>query len=180
MLAYRDYCSPAEELIEWSGWNTDLPKFVQGLRPNGGGDYPEAAKTALIRTLQAVDKDTKTLIMWYADAPPHHYSVPSLNNAHTEAAAFPKGATDWVKLCHIAKKRNCTVFSFTPDSMAGQSTSFYVLLSELTGGICITSKVFSKSSSIIYRLTLGMIMQWMGQPSDLEVPSPKCIFSTRS
>ena len=167
MLAYKDYCDVGE-ITSWSGWNADLPEFVRTLQPTGGGDYPEAAKTALIRGLQAVDKESKTLILWFADAPPHHPSVHSFENAVAEANAFPKGATDWVKLCYMAVKRNCVVFSFTPRSMTSELCCFYVLLSELTGGICIKSSINSKSSTLISRLTLGVIMQWMGQPSDLE------------
>ena len=116
VLAYRDYSDT--EVVIWSGWNTpNLPEFVRNLEPSGGGDFPEAAKTALIRALQAVDKESQTLILWYADAPPHHFSVQSYKNDVTEANAYPEGATDWVKLCRMAKRRNCTVISFTPDSM---------------------------------------------------------------
>ncbi|KAJ6503750.1 hypothetical protein C8R45DRAFT_1060395 [Mycena sanguinolenta] len=164
VLAYKDYTDAVEEIVAWSGWNTDtLPQFVQDLEPTGGGDFPEAAKTALIRGLQAVDKHSKTLVLWYADAPPHHISVQSHGNDIAEAKAFPAGATDWVKLCHTARRRNCTIFTFTPNSMAPAHSSFYVLLSELTGGISISSKAGSKSSTLISRLTLGVILQWMGQ-----------------
>jgi hypothetical protein len=169
VLAYKDYSDPKDQITSWSGWNADLPDFVQMLEPSGGGDFPEAAKTALIRALQAVNKESKTLILWYADAPPHHISVTSYNNDVAEAKAFPKGSTDWVKLCRMAQKRNCTVFSFTPTSIGPEHSCFYVLLSELSGGICIKSNISSKSSSLISRLTLGIIMQWMGQPSELEV-----------
>ncbi|KAF8202650.1 hypothetical protein K438DRAFT_2015248 [Mycena galopus ATCC 62051] len=163
VLAYKDYTDPADEIVSWSGWNSDaLPKFVQDLDPSGGGDFPEAAKTALIRGLQAVDKESKTLVLWYADAPPHHISIQSHENDVSEAKAFPAGAVDWVKLCHTARRRNCTVFSFTPNSMDIAHSAFYVLLSELTGGISISSKAGSKSSSLISRLTLGVILQWIG------------------
>ncbi|KAF7358467.1 RING-type domain-containing protein [Mycena venus] len=170
VLAYKDYTDAPEEIAAWSGWNTDtLPQFVRDLEPTGGGDFPEAAKTALIRGLQAVDKESKTLVLWYADAPPHHISVKSHENDVAEAKAFPAGAVDWVKLCHTARRRNCTVFTFTPNAMDRAHSSFYVLLSELTGGISISSKAGSKSSTLISRLTLGVILQWMGQgTSDLD------------
>ncbi|KAF7359799.1 RING-type domain-containing protein [Mycena venus] len=170
VLAYKDYTDAAEEIAAWSGWNSEtLPQFVQNLEPSGGGDFPEAAKTALIRGLQAVNKQSRTLVLWYADAPPHHISVQSYENDVTEAKAFPPGAVDWVKLCHTARRRNCTVFSFTPNSMDVAHSAFYVLLSELTGGISISSKAGSKSSTLISRLTLGVILQWMGQgTSDMD------------
>lgn len=34
------------------------------------GDAPEAAKTAIVELLKHVDKPT--VVIWYADAPPHH------------------------------------------------------------------------------------------------------------
>ncbi|KAF7973109.1 hypothetical protein HWV62_16222 [Athelia sp. TMB] len=167
VLAYRDYTEPENERIVWSGWNPDdILGFVNRLEPDGGGDFPEAAKTALIRGLQAVDKDARTLILWYTDAPPHHCSVNSYENDLKEAAAFPAGATDWVKLCRIAAKRHCTVFSFTPKSLASQFSCFYTLLSELTGGISISTSILS--SSLISRLTLDIILQWMGQAPAIE------------
>ncbi|KAJ7852874.1 hypothetical protein B0H13DRAFT_1728719 [Mycena leptocephala] len=170
VLAYKDYTDAPEEIAAWSGWNTDtLLQFVRDLEPTGGGDFPEAAKTALIRGLQAVNKESKTLVLWYADAPPHHISGQSHENDIAEAKAFPAGAVDWVKLCHTARRRNCTVFTFTPNSMDHAHSSFYVLLSELTGGISISSKASSRSSTLISRLTLGVILQWMGQgTSDMD------------
>jgi hypothetical protein len=74
----------------------------------------------------------------------------------------------------MARKRNCTVLSFTPDNMGKEQASFYVLLSEITGGISIGSKINDKSSALISRLTLGIIMQWMGQPSDLDIVVKEC------
>ncbi|KAJ7672013.1 hypothetical protein B0H17DRAFT_947910, partial [Mycena rosella] len=72
VLVYKDYTDLPQEIAAWSGWNDpNLSQFVQDLDPTGGGDFPEAAKTALIRGLQAVNKESKTLVLWYADAPPH-------------------------------------------------------------------------------------------------------------
>ncbi|KAJ7032441.1 hypothetical protein C8F04DRAFT_659795 [Mycena alexandri] len=161
VLAYKDYSEPTDQIAAWSGWNApDLQHFVGNLQASGGGDFPEAAKTALIRALQAADKDAQTLCLWYSDAPPHHMSIQSYQNDVDEVKAFPPGAVDWVKLCHTARRRRCTMFCFTPRSMERQFSAFYVLLSELTGGICIGSKATSTDLS---RLTLGVILQWMGR-----------------
>ncbi|KAF8207104.1 hypothetical protein K438DRAFT_1713974 [Mycena galopus ATCC 62051] len=170
VLAYKDYNDLPDEIAAWSGWGpANLTEFVQNLEASGGGDFPEAAKTALIRGLQAVNKESKTLVLWYADAPPHHISVQSHGNDVAEAKSFPAGAVDWVKLCYTARRRNCTVFTFTPNTMDVTHTAFYVLLSEITGGISIASKANSKSSTLISRLTLGVILQWMGQStSDMD------------
>lgn len=168
VLAYRDYSEPEDERICWSGWNpNDLLGFARTLEPSGGGDYAEAAKTALIRGLQAVDKNAQTLVLWYSDAPPHHYSFRSYQNDVKEAESFPAGATDWVKLCRMAMQRNCTVFSFTPKLLDHNYSCFYTLLSEFTGGISISTKV--DSSALISRLTLDIILQWMGHASAMEI-----------
>ncbi|KAJ7064671.1 hypothetical protein C8F01DRAFT_1127642 [Mycena amicta] len=164
VMAYKDYCDAAPEISAWSGWDSPaLSNFVRDLQPTGGGDFPEAAKTALIRAMQVMDKTSKTLMLWYADAPPHHPAFQSYQNDEKERAAFPKGATDWVKLCHIARRRNCTVFCFTPRNMDANFAAFYTLLASLTGGICIGSKSEGHDSAVLSRLTVGVIMQWMGR-----------------
>src|ERR1700716_1055029 len=58
LLGYRDYCD--ESLLEWSGWlhqspdvkqkeQPDLVDKAKSMQPMGGGDYPEATKTALAK-----------------------------------------------------------------------------------------------------------------------------------
>lgn len=173
VLAYKDYTFPNEDVVLWSGWNNpDLPNFVKRITQRNGGDAPEAAKTAMIRVLEEVNESAKTLILWYTDAPPHHPSMPSYTaypNDIREMEAFPTpGGLDWVKLCQSAQRKNCTVFSFTPNTITNAHTSFYALLSTLTGGLCINTKeTRTDYSTIISRLTLGVMLQWMGQASDM-------------
>ncbi|CAI7671923.1 unnamed protein product [Penicillium bialowiezense] len=83
VLAYRDYCD--ETLLEWSGWldqdqeldevalsqQPDLVGFANRLHATGGGDYPEAVKTALARANELMREDAETLVFLYTDAPPH-------------------------------------------------------------------------------------------------------------
>lgn len=159
VIAYRDY-SDGDAVLKFSGWNTDLTEFVQDLEPWGGGDYPEAAKTALIKTIDIVE--CKTLVLWYADAPPHHRSVTSMNR-ELEVKAFPNRTTDWVKLSYKAAEKECTVFSFVPTQLSNVGFAFYVFLSEVTGGACYMSS--SHDSSAISRLTLDVLLAWMGQHS---------------
>jgi len=42
--------------------------FVKGLRPDGGGDIPEATKTGLAKALR---KEATTILQLYTNAPPH-------------------------------------------------------------------------------------------------------------
>src|SRR5262249_23669645 len=147
------------------------------LQATGGGDYPEAAKSALIRALQEVrrGKSKQTLVLWYADAPPHHPSCKSFENDAKEIAAYPKGSTDWVKLSFLARKMNLTVFSFIPVLMRVRESSFYVFLSEVTGGLCISSQAISDRG--ISRLTLETVLQWMGHGVEIASEGGLPIFS---
>lgn len=86
-----------EDVLAWSGWddpqlvdsNRDgkerstglesqyLSEWVKGIAAEGGGDYPEAAKSALRRLLDIVVAEStqaavETVVLWYTDAPPHH------------------------------------------------------------------------------------------------------------
>jgi hypothetical protein len=142
--------------------------FVNKLEATGGGDYPEAAKSALNRALQEVKRggSKNTLVLWYADAPPHHRAVRSHGNDEKEAKAFPEGSTDWIKLSYLSVKLNLTIFSFLPTSMDHILSSFYTFLSQLTGGLCIASQ--ADSGTEISRLTLKTLLCWMGQSAGVD------------
>ncbi|EPE02423.1 dihydroxyacid dehydratase [Ophiostoma piceae UAMH 11346] len=48
-----------------------LLKFVNGLRPTGGGDNPEATKSGLALAYSKLRADAETIVLLYTDAPPH-------------------------------------------------------------------------------------------------------------
>jgi hypothetical protein len=50
---------------------SDLLAFTTRLRPEHGGDWPEAVKTGLAHAYSVMREDAKTLVLLYADAPPH-------------------------------------------------------------------------------------------------------------
>jgi hypothetical protein len=177
VIAYRDYSDPI--VIEQSGWDhPDLLSFIERLTPLGGGDYPEAAKTALLEALLAADDapNTETLVMWYADAPPHHASIRSSGNAELEKQAFRARDThrwkgphmrspwDWVNLVECAVQQRLTVVSFTPN-LSPEDTSFYVYLAQMTGGLHICQSPAARTAPSISRLTMDVILSWMGQPT---------------
>ncbi|KAK3063476.1 hypothetical protein LTS18_000127, partial [Coniosporium uncinatum] len=78
LLAYRDYCD-GKSPLEWSGWlspaanqkQPDATKKASELRTTGGGDAPEATKTALAKAYEVMRSDAKTVILLYTDAAPH-------------------------------------------------------------------------------------------------------------
>ncbi|KAG8945086.1 hypothetical protein FRC04_001247 [Tulasnella sp. 424] len=164
IIAYRDYTD--DPIIEWSGWNpTNLNEFSKSLLPDGGADYPEAAKTGLIKALDEVDASRNTLILWYTDAPPHHPSqLPISRNQRAEKLAFPNRSLDWMNLAYEAKAKNCTIFSFVNDIR--DDRCYYVLLSQVTGGLCMEGNWYD--SNEISRLTLNVLLTWMGNPPDQE------------
>ena len=162
VLAYRDYCDTHCGIFLWSEWNNpDLSKFTSNIRPDGGGDYPEAAKSGLLHALDKVDPTKRTLILWYADAPPHHIHSTAVN-AKKERKQYPNDSTDWVKLSLLTKEKNCTVFSFG-SVMGDDHLSYYVLLSQLTSGACLSFGGYHNIDTYhLSRLTLDIVIHWTG------------------
>ncbi|CAF3950520.1 unnamed protein product, partial [Rotaria sordida] len=64
ITGYRDYDQPVRKVTDFSGYTTDMNKistFLKNLRPDGGGDTPEATKTALNKALDMNLVDSNTL-----------------------------------------------------------------------------------------------------------------------
>lgn len=103
-----------DDVVEWSGWDEPpdmnkagdvgrgriLGEWVKGLVAEGGGDYPEAAKTALRKLLDILgdsrskeetkgDVEEDTLVLWFTDSPPHHRSQRGFNRLLEIAAHHP-------------------------------------------------------------------------------------------
>jgi len=134
------------------------------LSPRGGGDVPEACKTALVELLKHVDANRKTLVLWYADAGPHHSTNGGgyYSNGPKERLALGDQESDWVKLSHQARMKNCTVFPIVQQSMAHAPARFFALLAALTYGQVFNTP--GRNSEDISRLTLDLLLAWMKQP----------------
>ena len=106
-----------EDVVCWSGWDSGktgtgsgevLVEWAKSLSAEGGGDYPEAAKSALKFLLELVapshttkdnedkmievdepDKIRDTIVLWYTDSPPHHRSQRGVNRLLEIAAHKP-------------------------------------------------------------------------------------------
>lgn len=154
ILAYRDYCD--EKLLEWSQWQEEpqqLLTFASNLRAVGGGDNPEAAKTALHRLLEVVTRPT--LVLFYTDAPPHFAKTSGPNYAR-ECEALGAGS-DWVKLSRKlrqAEVRICPVIT----SDAG--TVPYAALANLTQGLALTLPQADRD--FILEVSIGVVLRWLG------------------
>jgi len=119
------------------------------------------AKTAMIHALQKaeyLDKGRETVVLFYADAPPHHSTFGGTNYL-AEKRAFKSGAADWVTITFTARARHLRVFSFIASGIAADNTRFYALLSQVTGGVCVTT---ADNSQAISRITIDVLLNWMG------------------
>jgi hypothetical protein len=165
MLVYYDYCD--KKIIDKTEWQTrieDLTPFIDSLTPTGGGDAPEAAKTAANEILEMIEVDSSTMVIWYADAPPHHKLTNSTNIALEEKALKEKEKLfDWVEICKAIKEKNATVYSIINNNNFVTS-SFYAVLSTLTGGKAFM--ISSTTSKIITKTTINLLLALMGCEHD--------------
>jgi hypothetical protein len=74
----------------------------------------------------------------------------------------PFGTTDWVKLSYLATEKNCTVIPVVHSGMTSGVSNFFAILAELTGGVVFANQ--GRSSEHISRLTLDILLHWMGEP----------------
>ena len=132
-VGYRDYDQPVEKVTGFSGYTTEtdeLVTFLGNLRPDGGGDVPEATKTALNYALDMNLVDSKTIIILFADAPPHHSTTGGASRTLEEKHIKTK---DWIQLCQLYAQTGCKFFSII-NTAAFMAASFYMLLSRYTQG----------------------------------------------
>ena len=102
---------------------------------------------------------------------PHHWSN-ALGNKHSNmekeikalasAEDNPFGTTDWVKLSYLAAEKHCTVIPVVHSGMPNGVSNFFAILAELTGGVVFANQ--GRSSEHISRLTLDILLHWMGEP----------------
>lgn len=118
-----------KDVVDWSGWvdwssgkggGEVLIEWAKGLSAEGGGDYPEAAKSALkfllglvapsskegIRNVLETEPSRDTVVLWYTDSPPHHLSHPSVNRLLEIAAHSPLPASKFPSLSSLTSKEN--------------------------------------------------------------------------
>ncbi|CAF4243655.1 unnamed protein product [Rotaria magnacalcarata] len=168
ILWYRDYDQPIDKVTDFSGYTTDMNKistFLADLQPIGGGDTPEATKTALNKVLDMNLVDSNTIVLLYTDAPPHH---PTTQGSSWALEQKNVKETDWIQLCKLYQKTGCKVFSII-NSMHFQTSSFYILLSQYTQGktFCLTStdvKTISKATINLFLSLCNAEYQSTGLP----------------
>ena len=71
-VVYRDYDCNADGLLQYSPWETkpdNLRKFIEKVKPEGGGDYPEAIEIGLWHANNEFDKGRLSQVILIGDAP---------------------------------------------------------------------------------------------------------------
>eukprot|EP01119_Soliformovum_irregulare_P014371 TRINITY_DN392_c0_g1_i1.p1 TRINITY_DN392_c0_g1~~TRINITY_DN392_c0_g1_i1.p1 ORF type:complete len:983 (-),score=260.45 TRINITY_DN392_c0_g1_i1:167-3115(-) len=172
IVAYWDYSDV--RLTKWSDWETDLTKlypFIDALKPMGGGDLPEAVKTAfgqlILRLREARDKDMQrnTVVLLLTDAPPHHKYTESQNIAKEQQNLEKQGLPfDWIAMSRELRQLQCKVYCLTNQSRATLA-SFYPVLSHLTNGCTLYLAKTSKNT--ITEVIINLMLALFGAEYDL-------------
>ena len=182
VLGYRDYDQILSRVTQWSGWHgrdaaseisqEKLLSFARTLRPEGGSDWPEATRSGLAHAYRVMRPEAKTIILLYADAPPHMEWAEGLwKTEQTELrkpTSFGGNGTlfaDWISAARTLSggDKRAQVFSIIEPGnyFVPETTSMFTYLSASTGGACILFPN-KPSADTISKLTVGLLLAWMG------------------
>ncbi|KKK14875.1 hypothetical protein ARAM_002828 [Aspergillus rambellii] len=181
IIAYRDYSD--SRYLEFSGWMNQTPRvnhkaqpdlvaFARRIEARGGGDFPEAVKTALAKAYSEMRPNAQTLILLYTDAPPHTIDLDAdaYDNAAREKNALSdptsyKGAgplfMDWVSATGTLAtgEKRAQVFAVLECGMRPHTVPYYNFLCTRTGGACIM--LDSSDPESISKTTVELLLSWM-------------------
>ena len=175
ILAYRDYNEG--DLTLWSGWCGDgedttreeLIKFAKDLKPEFGGDWPEAAKTGFAQAYSLIREEAKTLFMVYTDAPPHMIWNTHRNRFQEQKhlATNPFGTSDelfrdWVSASkHLQYgPKKVQVFALVQSSLI-DTLSPFAYLCHRNNGVCL-ELTGNPTENVISTLSMNLLLNWMG------------------
>lgn len=161
IVLFSDYC---DSLIrEISPLDCDLIQYLSSKSMQGGGDHPEAQKSAVALALQQEDIDA---IFMITDAPPHEANSNSANAVkEREWLKRQQMPIEWDELIARAKQRNIAFFSL----LFNDRYMHYTTAADETRGTCLLSQ--SIADSIIRQQILAMLFSMVGFSSP--VPSVK-------
>ncbi|EQC26259.1 hypothetical protein SDRG_15920 [Saprolegnia diclina VS20] len=169
VVSYKDYCDDAAVLTsvgQRTHSNDEIKTFVAKLRPSGGGDYPEAVKTALnavVATINAVQA-TDAVVFLYTDAPPHHPATTSAYLKQEVAAiagnpAYTAGS-DWFGIQKTLQSKRVPVYTFHSNHYTPEATMSSAVFYALLGPVTVLT---SRTPTMITKSTIGLLLQLMGQ-----------------
>jgi hypothetical protein len=172
-------------VTEWSGWYSrddsseisqeTLLSFVHNLRTGNGFDVPEAVKSGLARAYQLMRPGAKTIILLFADAPPHTESLAGLwateQKVLLETDRFGESGklfADWTAAASMLSQseKRAQVFSViatvNSDWYRVQTSLMFMYLSTRTGGACICFRKDMPTADVISEVTVSLLLAWMG------------------
>ena len=186
ILTYKDYSE--KEVTKWSGWKStfhDLQEFAGNMTADGGEDYPEAARTAAYELAKVLDPDTKTIVMWFTDAPPH--DTPSTfgtsKKEHLEAEKKYLGDNfEWEHLMSLLESkaiiypiiysRDCVTLSYFTSMASASGGLLFRIYGQVRRAIFrnrVGEKEFPPSSSTISQIVISILVCLTGE--SVEFPS---------
>ncbi len=161
ILSYYDWCD--RQQTKWSGWHKEykgLRDFAASLVPDGGGDAPEAAKTAIVELLKHATNPAGTIVIWYADAPPHHITNKSTySNLDTEKRRLGAGNFDWTGLCMRLAQNQISVYPVI-NVATWETSSFFAWMAHATGGALL--HVGQTDARYISTTTINLVLALLG------------------
>ena len=114
---YRDYDS--SDVVVINKYTTNYQEIYDFIAKHakaiGGGDEPEAQKTALMNLLTNNVLDHNTLVIHYTDSPPHYDGQPTCNNGLHEYNYFKKNNWnhDWNDIVGKVRQTGATIITIT-------------------------------------------------------------------
>ncbi|KAF0684925.1 Aste57867_23169 [Aphanomyces stellatus] len=178
VVSYKDYCD-GKDVITYCSQRTHTNKqmleFVADLAPRGGGDIPEAIKTALNHVLatvhtiqQASTSSREAVVLIFTDAPPHHAHTGSKHwrkesDAIATTVAYTAGY-DWMGIQRAFRDAAIPVFTFHSVLDCPLRTAHSVLFYEALGPVVLVED--TASTTAITKTTIGLLLQLMHQRFD--------------
>eukprot|EP01060_Flectonema_neradi_P018255 TRINITY_DN25050_c0_g1_i1.p1 TRINITY_DN25050_c0_g1~~TRINITY_DN25050_c0_g1_i1.p1 ORF type:complete len:535 (+),score=87.57 TRINITY_DN25050_c0_g1_i1:36-1607(+) len=158
-ISYADY-GDDNTLCTCYGSQDEVTEFGRGLRPAGGGDGPEAVKTALNEVCRHIEEDgsdTPTVVLLYTDAEPHSVFGYGDNNEAEQAALKTRNpGFDWMNIARKLEELDVTTYTLSPNDT---SNRYYALLGTFF-------KLADTNPATITRASMALMLRGMGQPFD--------------
>lgn len=189
VMVYRDYDGyDTSKVVEYKVASVDdecaqdeLRAFCerQARSPNGGGDYPEACKTAawdiLDEVLPCVAADGPVYVIWIADAPAHMTTDERSSECRNEMEALKarQRSANWADVCAALAQRDVRCFPMITtttgfSSCLGWMEASYAYMADVTGGRCFRMNPDTWSNvRSMGRCCLSLVCQMCGFPQTL-------------
>ncbi|KDO31875.1 hypothetical protein SPRG_19466 [Saprolegnia parasitica CBS 223.65] len=169
VVSYKDYCDGVNVVTsigQRTHSNDEIKTFAAKLRPSGGGDYPEAVKTALNAVVATIDavQATDAVVFLYTDAPPHH---PATSSSHLQQEVAAIGGnpvytagSDWFGIQKTLQSKRVPVYTFHSNQYTAEATLASAIFYALLGPVTVLT---SRTPTMITKATIGLLLQLMGQ-----------------